>query len=111
MAETAPGPLAGAAGVALIVLDGLGDRPHPATGGVSPVAAAATPHLDGLSQRGRLGDVVVIGTGVAPESDAGVFALLGYDPVRESPGRGVLEALGVETVSYTHLTLPTICSV
>jgi len=33
---------------------------------------------------------------VAPESDAGVFALLGYDPVRDSPGRGVLEALGVE---------------
>ena len=34
--------------------------------------------------------------GVAPESDAGVFALLGYDPVHDSPGRGVLEALGVE---------------
>jgi len=40
--------------------------------------------------------VVVVGPGVAPESDAGVFALLGYDPVRDSPGRGVLEALGVE---------------
>jgi len=38
----------------------------------------------------------VIAEGVAPESDAGVFALLGYDPVRDSPGRGVLEALGVE---------------
>ena len=37
-----------------------------------------------------------MGPGVAPESDAGVFALLGYDPVRDSPGRGVLEALGVE---------------
>ena len=86
----------GASGVALIVLDGLADRPHPATGNRSPVAAASTPNLDGLCRRGRLGDVVVVGPGVAPESDAGVFALLGYDPVHDSPGRGVLEALGVE---------------
>jgi 2,3-bisphosphoglycerate-independent phosphoglycerate mutase len=80
----------------LIVLDGLGDRPHPDTGGLSPVEAASTPHLDALAGRGELGEVVVVGPGVAPESDAGVFALLGYDPVRDSPGRGVLEALGVE---------------
>ncbi len=81
---------------ALLVLDGLGDRPHPDTGGRSPVEAAATPHLDGLARVGALGEVVVVGDGVAPESDAGVFALLGYDPVHDSPGRGVLEALGAE---------------
>jgi 2,3-bisphosphoglycerate-independent phosphoglycerate mutase len=80
----------------LVVLDGLGDRPHPDTDGRSPVEAAATPHLDDLCRRGQLGEVVVVGPGVAPESDAGVFALLGYDPVTDSPGRGVLEALGVE---------------
>jgi 2,3-bisphosphoglycerate-independent phosphoglycerate mutase len=96
MAEMPSGSLDGAAGVALIVLDGLGDRPHPATGGRSPVAAAETPQLDALARKGRLGDVVVVAKGVAPESDAGVFALLGYDPVRDSPGRGVLEAFGVE---------------
>jgi 2,3-bisphosphoglycerate-independent phosphoglycerate mutase len=88
--------LEGASGVALIVLDGLGDRPDPATGGRSPVAAARTPNLDRLCAAGRTGDVIVVGPGVAPESDAGVFALLGYDPVHDSPGRGVLEALGVE---------------
>jgi 2,3-bisphosphoglycerate-independent phosphoglycerate mutase len=82
--------------LALIVLDGLGDRPHPATGNQSPVEAAATPNLDRLASMGEMGDVVVVGPGVAPESDAGVFALLGYDPVHDSPGRGVLEALGVE---------------
>jgi len=81
---------------ALIVLDGLGDRPHPDTGNRSPVEAASTPHLDRLTAAGAIGDVVVVGPGVAPESDAGVFALLGYDPVHDSPGRGVLEALGVE---------------
>jgi 2,3-bisphosphoglycerate-independent phosphoglycerate mutase len=80
----------------LVVLDGLGDRPHPDTGGVSPVVAAATPHLDRLVAQGAIGRVTVVGPGIAPESDAGVFALLGYDPVTDSPGRGVLEAMGVD---------------
>jgi 2,3-bisphosphoglycerate-independent phosphoglycerate mutase len=82
--------------VALVVLDGLGDRPHPATGNRSPVDAASTPNLDRLAQLGSMGSLVVIRAGVAPESDAGVFALLGYDPETDSPGRGVLEALGVD---------------
>jgi len=81
---------------ALIVLDGLGDRPNPATGGVSPVEAASTPFLDRLASQGEVGEVSILGPGVAPESDAGVLALLGYDPIHDSPGRGVLEALGVE---------------
>jgi 2,3-bisphosphoglycerate-independent phosphoglycerate mutase len=85
----------GAERFALVILDGLGDRPHPDTGGVSPIEAAATPNLDALVARGTIGRVTVVGPGVAPESDAGVFALLGYDPVTDSPGRGVLEALGV----------------
>ncbi|MGI0139950.1 MAG: alkaline phosphatase family protein [Thermoplasmata archaeon] len=80
----------------LVILDGLGDRPHPDTGGRTPVEAAATPELDRAAGEGDLGDVVLIGPGIAPESDAGVFALLGYDPIRESPGRGVLEAEGVD---------------
>ncbi len=80
---------------ALVILDGLGDRPHPDTGDRSPVEAAFTPYLDHACTIGRLGQVVVVGPGIAPESDAGVFALLGYDPVRDSPGRGVLEAEGI----------------
>jgi 2,3-bisphosphoglycerate-independent phosphoglycerate mutase len=82
--------------VALVVLDGLGDRPHPATDHRSPVDFAPTPNLDRLTGEGRSGLVVVVGPGIAPESDGGVLALLGYDPVHDSPGRGVLEALGVD---------------
>ena len=96
MTPDAENALARGPGIALIVLDGLGDRPNPATGGVSPVEAAATPNLDALTAKGELGDIVTVAPGVAPESDAGVFALLGYDPVHDSPGRGVLEALGVD---------------
>jgi 2,3-bisphosphoglycerate-independent phosphoglycerate mutase len=82
--------------VALVILDGLGDRPHPDTAGKSPIDAAVTPQLDRLAAAGAMGSVVVVGPGIAPESDAGVFALLGYDPEMDSPGRGVLEALGVD---------------
>lgn len=81
---------------ALVVLDGLGDLPHPDTNGQSPIVAAKTPHLDQLLAQGAGGQVTLIGAGIAPESDAGVLALLGYDPEHDSPGRGVLEALGVD---------------
>jgi 2,3-bisphosphoglycerate-independent phosphoglycerate mutase len=81
---------------ALVILDGLGDLPNPATNGQSPIVAAKTPNLDRLVAQGASGQVMLIGPGIAPESDAGVLALLGYDPERDSPGRGVLEALGVD---------------
>jgi 2,3-bisphosphoglycerate-independent phosphoglycerate mutase len=81
---------------ALIVLDGLADRGEPGGGRPTPLERASTPHLDRLAAAGQLGQISVLGPGIAPESDAGVFALLGFDPVRDSPGRGVLEAMGAE---------------
>jgi 2,3-bisphosphoglycerate-independent phosphoglycerate mutase len=80
---------------ALIVLDGVGDRPCPELGGKTPLEAARTPHLDGLAERGELGLAYPVGQGVAPESDAGVLGLLGYDPEADYPGRGVLETEGL----------------
>jgi 2,3-bisphosphoglycerate-independent phosphoglycerate mutase len=35
-----------------------------------------------------------VGKGIAPESDAGVFSLLGYDPLQIHLSRGVVEAIG-----------------
>jgi 2,3-bisphosphoglycerate-independent phosphoglycerate mutase len=35
-----------------------------------------------------------VGEGIAPESDAGVFSLLGYDPLETHLSRGVVEAFG-----------------
>jgi len=77
-----------------VCLDGLGDDPHPALGDRTPLEAAATPFLDDLAARGRQGLVHTVGPDIAPESDIAVFAILGYDPAEEHPGRGVLEALG-----------------
>ncbi len=79
-----------------VCLDGLGDDPCPELDGRTPLEAADTPFLDGLAQRGRTGSVVTVGPGIAPESDIGVFAILGYDPRDEHPGRGVVEAIGCE---------------
>jgi 2,3-bisphosphoglycerate-independent phosphoglycerate mutase len=77
-----------------VCLDGLGDEPHPDLGDRTPLEAADTPFLDDLATRGRQGLVHTVGPDIAPESDIAVFAILGYDPAEEHPGRGVLEALG-----------------
>ncbi len=77
-----------------VCLDGLGDDPIPELDGKTPLEAAATPALDELARRGRTGIVTTVGEGIAPESDIAVFAILGYDPREEHPGRGVVEAVG-----------------
>ena len=77
-----------------VCLDGLADDPLPVFDGRTPLEAAATPVLDSLAARGSQGLVHTVGKGIAPESDIAVFAILGYDPREEHPGRGVLEAIG-----------------
>jgi 2,3-bisphosphoglycerate-independent phosphoglycerate mutase len=78
-----------------VCLDGLGDDPIPELGDRTPLEAAEKPNLDLLARRGQTGMVVTVGPGIAPESDIGVFGILGYDPAEEHPGRGVLEAMGI----------------
>ena len=77
-----------------VCLDGLADDPIPELDGRTPLEAAHTPFLDALARGGRTGTVTTVGEGIAPESDIAVFAILGYDPREEHPGRGVVEALG-----------------
>jgi 2,3-bisphosphoglycerate-independent phosphoglycerate mutase len=81
-----------------VCLDGLGDDPIPKLDHRTPLEAAPTPALDALAARGRTGVVVTVGEGIAPESDIAVFAILGYDPREEHPGRGVVEAVGSDMV-------------
>ena len=77
----------------LVVLDGLGDRPIKAFGNKTPLEAANTPALDSLAAKGKTGLIEVI-KGVAPESDAAILTLLGYDPHKYYTGRGTLEGVG-----------------
>ena len=79
--------------IVMAVLDGASDHSGPQP---TPLEAARTPHLDAMVRRGALGFVYTVGKGIAPESDAGVFSLLGYDPLEIHLSRGVVEALGSE---------------
>jgi len=77
-----------------IVIDGMGDLPIEELGGRTPLEAAATPNLDFLAHNGQAGLMYTVRKNVAPESDAAVISLLGYDPFKYSTGRGVIEAVG-----------------
>ena len=78
--------------IVMVVLDGASDRPD--RNSKTPLEAAATPNLDALTRRGALGSMFTVGKGIAPESDAGVFSLLGYDPLQTHISRGVVESIG-----------------
>ena len=74
----------------------MGDRPTPEQGGKTPLEAASTPNLDRFAALGRMGIVYTVKKGIAPESDAGVFSLLSYDPSKSDLSRGVVEAMGTD---------------
>lgn len=74
-----------------IVLDGLGDLPHPDLGNQTPLAAANTPFMDNLAKTGQTGLVYTVEKGIAPESDVAVISILGYDAKKYYTGRGPLE--------------------
>jgi 2,3-bisphosphoglycerate-independent phosphoglycerate mutase len=77
-----------------VVLDGVGDKPVPEHENKTPLDVASTPNLDRLTAKGKMGKLYTVKKGIAPESDAGVFSLLSYDPSRIDLSRGVVEALG-----------------
>jgi len=75
----------------MVVLDGASDK---SGSQLTPLESAKTPYLDSLVQTGKLGMLYTVGKGIAPESDAGVFSLLGYDPLSIHLSRGVVETIG-----------------
>lgn len=78
-----------------VLLDGVGDLPHPDLKGATPLEHASTPNLDRLARNGAMGEVISVGKGIAPESDIAVFNMLGYRLQHsEYAGRGVIEAIG-----------------
>jgi len=90
----------------ICVPDGCADEPCDELGGHTPLEVAETPHLDALAARGEVGRAAVIPPGMAPGSDVGNMAILGYDPAEFHTGRAPIEAaalglkLPVDRVAY-----------
>jgi len=79
-----------------VLLDGVGDLPHPDLAGKTPLEAATTKNMDVLAKNGIMGQVISVGKGIAPESDIAVFNMLGYKfQHSDYAGRGVVEAIGI----------------
>ncbi|MET1160212.1 MAG: 2,3-bisphosphoglycerate-independent phosphoglycerate mutase [Thermoprotei archaeon] len=74
-----------------LVIDGVADS---VSDPVTSLEKAHTPGLDTIAQSGICGAMYTVGKGIAPESDEAVISILGYDPHKVYPGRGVVEALG-----------------
>ena len=77
-----------------VVIDGMGDRPIEELGNKTPLAAADTPNMGSLAEKGKTGLMYTVSKGLAPESDAAVVSILGYDPLKYDTSRGVIEAVG-----------------
>jgi 2,3-bisphosphoglycerate-independent phosphoglycerate mutase len=77
---------------ALLVGDGMADRPLEVLRGRTPLQVARTPWMDEIAQKGLLGRVRTIPPGFPPGSDVANLVILGYDPKQHFTGRGPLEA-------------------
>ncbi len=81
---------------ALLICDGLGDRPVAALGGKTPLEAANTPTMDRLAAEGATGLMYPISPGIVAGSDTSHLALLGFDPFECYSGRGPFECAGID---------------
>lgn len=95
-----------------VILDGLGDRAHPALKRQTPLQAAHTPHLDQLAAQGMNGLYHPCLQGIPLSSEIAHFLIFGYD-LEEFPGRGYIEASGsgIEVDDKEVILLCHLCSV
>jgi 2,3-bisphosphoglycerate-independent phosphoglycerate mutase len=77
---------------ALIIPDGCADEPQASLGGVTPLQAARTPHMDRLARLGLVGRADNTPPALPSGSDVATMSLFGYNPLQFHTGRAPLEA-------------------
>ena len=80
----------------LMIIDGMGDRLIDELGDKTPLQAANIPVLDRLAAEGQCGVADPVKRGIVATTVLGTLAILGYDPLKHSIARGVIEAYGCE---------------
>lgn len=86
--------------------DGMADYPLPELGNKTPLEAAKLPNINSLAQKGKVGLVRTIPSGMPKGSDVANLSVLGYDPRKYYTGRAPVEAesmgvvLGPKDVAY-----------
>ncbi len=77
-----------------IIVDGMADLPIKMLNNKTPLEYAYKPNITLLLKNAAYAYPSVLGK-LAPQSDAGVMADLGYDPIKYSTGRGWFECVGL----------------
>jgi 2,3-bisphosphoglycerate-independent phosphoglycerate mutase len=76
----------------VVLADGMADNPIPEWDNKTPLMVANKPVMDKLCSLGQTGLLKSIPEGLHPGSEIANMNILGFDPRKYFPGRGVLEA-------------------
>lgn len=80
----------------VVLADGMADNPIPEWNNKTPLMVANKPVMDKLCSLGQTGLLKSIPEGLHPGSEIANMNILGFDPRKYFPGRGVLEAAALK---------------
>lgn len=77
----------------IFLADGMADEPLAELNGKTPLEAVDTPAMDSIARCGASGTFLTLPEGLPTSSDVANMSVLGFDPEKNYPGRGPIEAV------------------